>query len=898
MSATKRKRASQQGGAAQPAGRARELGREVFSLFLVAITALLFLSIYSQGLILHRGSGENVCGIVGQLVGGFALETIGTLSSYFLVIICAVWAIASFFRIEVIRWPWKVIGAVLLGLSLAILDWLLDDTVAQRFPLAGGVFGTKMGQLLQEAFSRLGTYLVAGFAGLVGLVLCTDMLISRFVAFVLGHGSAAAVAAGRRVPGLIEDLRSRRQERGWRKRDEARKAKAAAAAATKAGSAKLPDGDDEDDVDDDEESIRLVPREGTKLGPVAVEPKVERVPYGSPKEPPEATIGEAFPAAESGKRGKSKRKGGGVGEQPLPAPDGSDGGVVDGDAHGSDPWVSGDEDPEDTELDATDAADDLDAFGEPEFEEHELPEPEVVKPERKIKIVGLEPSPPAFEVDETQLTLQGCYSLPSLSLLSDPPVVSHQESREELEQVAEKIEQTLASFKIEARVGHIQRGPVITQYEITLGPGIKVHKIVSLADDLAMALSARSIRVVAPIPGKSAVGIEVPNRTREVVNLKDLLQSRQYRESELRIPILLGKDAAGEPIIEDLARMPHLLIAGSTGSGKSVCINSIIASFLMTRTPDDLKLILVDPKMVELSSFEDIPHLLTPVITDMKKAPAALEWLVRKMDQRYDLMSKAEVRHIDDYNVLERQVRYDRLAAKVGHEEAEKSPDRLPFIVIIIDELADLMMTNAKDIESSIIRLCQKSRAVGIHVILATQRPSVDVITGLIKSNLPCRISFRVASRVDARTIMDGTGAERLLGQGDMLFLAPGASNLNRAQSTFISDKDIRKVVRFLKKEAAPQFSQEIQGYLDGGGPLIPDAGDSVSDDLFDQAVRVILETQRGSASLLQRRLGIGYTRASRLMDLMAEQGIVGSYKGSKAREVVMTLDEWEAQRN
>lgn len=885
MSVAKRKKPNPKSepGAGTP-GRASELGREIFSLFLVALAALLFLSVYSQSIILRDGQGRNICGVVGEVVGGFSLETLGTLSSYFLTVICAVWAIASFFRVAVLRWPWKVIGAVLLGMSLAILDWLLDDGGAPRFPPAGGVFGSKMGLLLQEAFSRLGTYLVAGFAGLVGLVLCTDMLISRLVAFVLGHGSAAAVAAGRRVPGLIETIRTRQQERGWRKRDAAKKAKAAAAARQASAVQGASDEDDE---------IRLVPRDA-----IAAK-KPERVPYGEANDEGED--------ATNGKTRPKRRKRSGKGDEAAKSAadvDDEDLGEADVDLEGGAAVDGVDDDAGQEAASVDDADEDDDAFDdegderETDEDEAEVQAPEPAKPARKIKIGGLDSTAAVFEVDETQLTLQGCYNLPSYSLISDPPLVSHQESREELEQVAEKIEQTLASFKIEARVGHIQRGPVITCYEVTLGPGIKVHKIVSLADDLAMALSARSIRVVAPIPGKSAVGIEVPNGTREVVNLKDLLQSRQYRESELRIPILLGKDAAGEPIIEDLARMPHLLIAGSTGSGKSVCINSIIASFLMTRTPDDLKLILVDPKMVELSSFEDIPHLLTPVITDMKKAPAALEWLVRKMDQRYDLMSKAEVRHIDDYNALERPLRYERLAGKIGHEEAEKSPDRLPFIVIIIDELADLMMTNAKDVESSIIRLCQKSRAVGIHVILATQRPSVDVITGLIKSNLPCRISFRVASRVDARTIMDGTGAERLLGQGDMLFLAPGASNLTRAQSTYISDKDIRKIVRFLKKEATPQFSQEIQGYLDGSGPLVADAGDAVSDDLFDQAVRVILETQRGSASLLQRRLGIGYTRASRLMDIMAEQGIVGSYKGSKAREVVMTLDEWEANQN
>lgn len=378
-----------------------------------------------------------------------------------------------------------------------------------------------------------------------------------------------------------------------------------------------------------------------------------------------------------------------------------------------------------------------------------------------------------------------------------------------------------------------------------------------------------------------------------MVCLRELMQSVAFHESDARIPLLLGKDAAGDPIVEDLTRMPHLLIAGSTGSGKSVCINSIIASMLMTRSPEELKLILVDPKMVELSYFEDIPHLLTPVITDMKKAPAALEWLVRKMDQRYELLNKARVRQIRDYNQLGKDELFKRLSEKMSHEEADQIPESLPYFVIVIDELADLMMASAKEVEGSIIRLAQKSRAVGIHVILATQRPSVDVITGLIKSNLPSRISFKVASRIDSRTILDRNGSEKLLGDGDMLYLPPGTSNLLRAQATYISDKELKRIVKFLRKEAQPEFSSEIEGFLvgraDGGGRM------TVEDDLYEDAIRVVLETQRGSTTLLQRRLGIGYTRASRLMDIMSEMGIVGPYKGSKAREVHMTIEEWEA---
>jgi len=336
--------------------------------------------------------------------------------------------------------------------------------------------------------------------------------------------------------------------------------------------------------------------------------------------------------------------------------------------------------------------------------------------------------------------------------------------------------------------------------------------------------------------------------------------------------------------------MPHLLIAGSTGSGKSVCINSIIINLLLTRTPDEVKLILVDPKMVELSQFENIPHLLTPVVTDMKKAPAVLGWMVDKMEERYELLALTGVRHLTSYNALGRERLRERLLGRVDASELDSFPERLPFMVVIIDELADLMMTSSKEVEASITRLSQKSRAVGIHVILATQRPSVDVITGLIKANMPSRISFHVASKVDSRTILDRNGAEKLLGKGDLLYLPPGTSALVRVQGTYISDKEIRDVVEAVTRQAEPRFSPELSRFgLDNA------AAGSEEDELYDQAVRIVLGSQRGSVTLLQRQLQIGYTRASRLMEILHEHGLVGPFKGSKAREVYYTLEEWEA---
>jgi S-DNA-T family DNA segregation ATPase FtsK/SpoIIIE len=425
-------------------------------------------------------------------------------------------------------------------------------------------------------------------------------------------------------------------------------------------------------------------------------------------------------------------------------------------------------------------------------------------------------------------------------------------------------------------------------YEVELSAGTKVARISALSDDLAIALKAPSVRVVAPIPGKSTIGIEVPNIERETVFLKALSVDEIYDERRFAIPLLLGMDVGGKKLIDDLAKMPHLLIAGATGSGKSVCINAIICSILLTRSPDDVKLILIDPKMVELQSYQRVPHLLCPVVTNMRKAPGVLEWAVQEMEERYERLSEAGVRHIADYNKLGEAGLKERLEDAFSDD----TPTHLPYIVVVVDELADLMMQAAKEIETSITRLAQKSRAVGIHVILATQRPSTNVITGLIKANMPTRIAFQVASKIDSRVILDYNGAEALLGAGDMLYAPPRLSALWRAQSTYVSDAEIRRIVNHAAQCGAPRFIPELLSLKKGG------EGDELeADELYDDAVRIILKSQRGSASLLQRALGIGYTRASRLIDLMTANGVVGDFKGSKAREVLMSLDEWQANK-
>lgn len=502
-------------------------------------------------------------------------------------------------------------------------------------------------------------------------------------------------------------------------------------------------------------------------------------------------------------------------------------------------------------------------------------------------------------------SLEG-YKFPTMELLEEPEVGFNQKLETLVRGQAESLEHALQQYKINGEVVDIESGPAITIYHIRLAPGTKVSQINAIESDLARSLKAVNIRVVSNIVGRDTIGIEVPNPTKERVRLKELMSNRSKFE-DMKLPMFLGKDAAGEPLISDLTKMPHMLIAGTTGSGKSVCMNTIIMSFLYTKKPNELKLVLVDPKMVEMSQFKDIPHLMCPVVTEMPKAAAILEWATTKMDERYELLAKAGCRDIAGYNELEWDELKERLEIKT-EEQAARVPKQLPYMVFIIDELADLMMTT-KEVEGAIIRIAQKARAVGIHLILATQRPQANVVTGLIKSNMPCRIAFKVASGMDSRIVLDQKGGELLLGQGDMLHLSPTSHELSRAQGTLVDDKEIRKVVRFLKDIAAPSFERslmQVKGGMDSDEErvFLSENNSSASlqaaeeDPMFDRAVEIVLETKRGSVSLLQRRLAIGYTRASRLIDLMGIAGILSDHKGSVARDVLISIEEWDAMKD
>ncbi|CAM3933373.1 DNA translocase FtsK [Paenibacillus alkaliterrae] len=524
---------------------------------------------------------------------------------------------------------------------------------------------------------------------------------------------------------------------------------------------------------------------------------------------------------------------------------------------------------------------------DPDEEEELLPEPMDLATNRSTDpieaseaLIGDEavqstiPKPPASElaINETKP-----YLLPPFSLLNKPNLMSKGADATDMYDSRRKLEATLESFGVRAKVLDVVRGPAVTRYEVQPATGVKVSRIVGLTDDIALALAAKDIRMEAPIPGKSAIGIEVPNMEVSVVTMREVMETATFQNAPSKLSIAFGRDISGQTIVGNLAKMPHLLVAGATGSGKSVCINGIITSILYKAAPDEVKFLMIDPKMVELNVYNGIPHLLAPVVTNPKRASLALKKIVVEMESRYELFSKSGTRNIEGYNTL----------------MADNPAAVLPYIVVIVDELADLMMVAANDVEDSIARLAQMARAAGIHLIIATQRPSVDVITGVIKANIPSRIAFGVSSQVDSRTILDMVGAEKLLGRGDMLFLPVGMSKPIRVQGAFLSDQEVETLVTYARDQAEAEYKED----------LVPEVeeesadGEEMLDELYDQAVQIILEAKQASVSLLQRRMRIGYTRAARLIDQMEARSIVGPYEGSKPREVLITMEQFQAGR-
>ncbi|MFP6901955.1 MAG: DNA translocase FtsK [Opitutales bacterium] len=503
---------------------------------------------------------------------------------------------------------------------------------------------------------------------------------------------------------------------------------------------------------------------------------------------------------------------------------------------------------------------------------------------------------------------KGDYHFPPLDLLMDPPEIEDGGDEDHMTK-AQNLRKTLGEFKIEVELGEVHTGPVITRYDVHPAPGVKVEKIANLEKNLSMALKSEMVRILAPVPGKGCVGIEVPNAKASIVCIKEILESTAWAELKAEIPIVLGKEASGKPLVADLTKMPHLLIAGSTGSGKTVCMNTIIASLCYHSSPEDLRFIMVDPKIVEMKVFNDLPHMLIPVVTDPKKVPAALKWLLIEMERRYQIFAQVGVRNLSGFNAKilkdkEEKAKADALDAELTAEERaalatievprdegvlEVPESKLPYIVCIVDELADLMMVAQSEIETSIARLAQLARAAGIHLIIATQRPSVNVITGVIKANLPSRISFRVASLMDSRTILDGKGAEALIGRGDMLFIPPGSPSYLRAQGAFVSDEEIKAIVEYLKRNGPPDIVEEVQQQIEAAGEedILGEGGGEYEDSLTVKAIEIIHTTGRASTSNLQRKLKIGYNRAARIMDELEERGIVGPDNGAQGREIL-----------
>ena len=508
----------------------------------------------------------------------------------------------------------------------------------------------------------------------------------------------------------------------------------------------------------------------------------------------------------------------------------------------------------------------------------ELKEAKVSGGERRSSKEESEPTP-VISIPSSSKR-QESYQLPPVDFLNPVPKEETNKVQEDFHENSRILEETLKDFGLEVKVVEVEQGPVLTRYEILPAPGVKVTRILSLSDDLALALKAPSIRFIPPIPGKSAIGIEIPNSITVKVFLRELIESKEFKQNKCRLPLTLGKDSSGKVMISDLTEMPHLLIAGTTGSGKTVCVNAIIAGLVYSKLPNDLKFVMIDPKMVELTVYNKLPHMLTPVVTDIRKAAVTLNWVVAEMERRYRFFAQCGTRNIHAFNNRPPSSTQSISSGEV----TEEIPTHLPYIVVVIDELADLMMVMQDKVETAITRLAQLSRAVGIHLILATQRPSVDVITGVIKANFPARISFKVASKIDSRTVLDANGADKLIGKGDMLFLEPGREKPIRGQACFVSDDEVNRLVSAMSSQGTPQYHEEIQALHEGRASR----GIDEKDELYDEAVRIVLETKQASVSVLQRRLRLGYGRAARIIDMMEQEGIVGPYQGTKPRELLV----------
>lgn len=805
---------------------------------------------------------HNLCGLAGAAVAHAMYSVVG-FGAWVIMALGATGLVLTAMGRTITHLPVRAIGALLLAAVIACFQGLLFTWTGPVPNLPGGVIGSVGGHELALRFGTVGTliWLLLGLA--VAATVTLDvwaLLFAMWTGRVLYSGARQTGSFALHTARTFAERRAMLRELRDRERSEAeRKVR-------------------ETDVDDDD---RL-----NKLDEKPLRKKKDAKPAGGPIDPDAGGLGAVESFDPDGGR-----------LTPAAA------GMIEEDDEDEIPVaraVTGGDDDEDDQPQP--AANDS-AKGKT-YSADELRAKIAKLPVRFANETKRSATEEDLRDIQNQQNLEG-YKFPGLDQLEEPEENFGLTLESYVREQAEALEKALREYRIEGEVVGVESGPVITLYELRLAPGTKVAALSAVASDLARALKAINIRIVSNMVGRDTVGVEVPNAQKEKVRLKELM-GKTEKYAGMKLPMFLGKDASGEPMIEDLAKMPHMLIAGTTGSGKSVCMNSIIMSFLYTKKPNELKLVLVDPKMVEMSQFKDIPHLMCPVVTEMAKAAAILEWAVNKMDERYELLAEAGCRDLATYNELTWEELKERFNPTTPEEEA-KIPRKLPYMVFVIDELADLMMTN-KEVEHSIVRIAQKARAVGMHLILATQRPQANVVTGLIKSNMPARVCFKVASGMDSRIVLDQKGGELLLGQGDMLYLSPKSSKLTRAQGTLVDDKEIRRVVKFMRDIASPTFERSLMQLKSArpAGDEDDDGGfegerngllNAQDDPLFDEAVEVVLETKRGSVSMLQRRLAIGYTRAARLIEMMGEAGILGQHKGTVAREVAMTLEEWRAMK-
>ncbi len=881
----------------------------------------------------------NWCGPVGAHIA-FALYKLLGLGVWVLMIFGAIGILSAAAGQRVSHWVVRALGLLMLTAAASGFQRIMLPNSGPFANLPGGLIGVAGSQRLIDSLGPVGTILSLTMMAVVGAIVAMDEWVTAMVGWMWRRGAPVALAAGktagtaagamaleagkstakasggvlstmwrRLFPGkqpvryndIDDDLELRSGLRGARTgtvRDPGRRRRSIKAMAAESGpAAEEISADQVGVIDPDEEAATLVEEDR----PSRRRKRTEGDDQEADQVPPEAVAAPEQGEADPGPAAAAEKKSGKARPAAVKYPTLADAARLDDQAD------------QDEQVAMAEPEEHDDAPGAPQvYSEAELRAKIEKLPvffnqnnKQVATDADLAELQAASGVDDSAYTGGKPYQFPGLDILVNPEENFNSKLESYVRDQAVALEAAMNQYNIDGEVVGIESGPVITLYDVRLAPGTKVSAVSAVSSDIARALKAVNIRIVPNQVGRDTIGVEVPNAQKEKVRLKELM-SKTDHFSSMKLPMFMGKDASGEPLIEDLTKMPHMLIAGTTGSGKSVCMNTIIMGFLYTKKPSELKMVLVDPKMVEMSQFKDIPHLMCPVVTEMAKAAAILEWATVKMDERYELLAEAGCRDISSYNDLSWEEIKERFNCKTD-EEAARIPRKLPYMVFIIDELADLMMT-AKEVESHIIRIAQKARAVGMHLILATQRPQANVVTGLIKSNMPCRVAFRVASGMDSRIVLDHKGGELLLGHGDMLFLNPRTNKLTRAQGTLVDDQEIRRVVRFMREVAAPSFERSLMSLrrpdLSDEERALARANNSSAslaaaqeDPLFPRAVEIVLETKRGSVSLLQRRLAIGYTRSSRLIDLMGIAGIISDHKGSVARDVLISEGEWEAMK-